>query len=278
LITAGVAASVLAQGQPERKKPSADSVAPGAAERKTPSAAAEPAPVFQYEIRIWKDGEPVTPTMKLRAHPDDVSEVKIPEGTFELRFRPNGDSGKSGVGRRDRGKTTRPDEDNDAEQSLKLAQEMLNTVLDIIKVESDLETFLNAKQTKELSALGEEELQAQIADEFRKDPEVKLICGDIWRLDEQRKQAKAWAGPGSDTALQRAEEKYRKLIIDYENLWKVKYGEIDERVRVSALTPAEAKTYSDLKKKLASLKAQRVKQAELYDNFNRERGDLKTKK
>ena len=82
LITAGVAASVLAQGQSERKKPSADSVTADAAQRKDSSTAAEPAPVFEYEIRIWKDGAPVTPTMKLKAHPGDLSEVKIPEGTF----------------------------------------------------------------------------------------------------------------------------------------------------------------------------------------------------
>ncbi len=89
LISVGVAASVLAQGQPERKT---------AAQKSIPASSAQPASasVFEYEIRIWKDGAPVTPTMKLRAHPDDVSEIKIPEGTFELRFRPRVDSGKSG--------------------------------------------------------------------------------------------------------------------------------------------------------------------------------------
>ena len=72
LISVGVAASVLAQGQSERKRAARESV---------PASAAQPAPapVFEYEIRIWKDGAPVTPTMKLRAHPDDVSAVNTAE-------------------------------------------------------------------------------------------------------------------------------------------------------------------------------------------------------
>jgi RNA polymerase sigma factor (sigma-70 family) len=48
--------------------------------------------VFEYEIRIWKDGAAVTPTMKLRAHPGEVSQVKIPEGTVELSFQPEATS------------------------------------------------------------------------------------------------------------------------------------------------------------------------------------------
>ena len=52
LITAGVAASVLAQGQQEQKKPSKDSSPPSTTDRNPPAAA----PVFEYEIRIWKDG------------------------------------------------------------------------------------------------------------------------------------------------------------------------------------------------------------------------------
>ena len=46
------------------------------------------ASVFEYEIRIWKDGAPITPTMKLRAHPGETSQLKIPEGTVDLSFRP----------------------------------------------------------------------------------------------------------------------------------------------------------------------------------------------
>ena len=55
-----------------------------------PAATSSPAPgrkpVFQYEIRIFKDGAPITPTMKLAAQADIPSEFEIPEGTVELAF------------------------------------------------------------------------------------------------------------------------------------------------------------------------------------------------
>jgi RNA polymerase sigma factor (sigma-70 family) len=44
--------------------------------------------VFEYEIRIWKDGAPITPTMRFWAHPGETSQLKIPEGTVDLSFRP----------------------------------------------------------------------------------------------------------------------------------------------------------------------------------------------
>ncbi len=53
--------------------------------------------VFEYEIRIWKDGAPITPTMKLRAHPGETSQLKIPEGTVDLSFRPDGTGIEAGV-------------------------------------------------------------------------------------------------------------------------------------------------------------------------------------
>ena len=86
LITAGITAAVMAQGQSEQKKPKPDRAAASAAERKTPATARTPD--FQYEIRVWKDGAPITSTMKLRAQADSPSQVEIPEGTIELRFRP----------------------------------------------------------------------------------------------------------------------------------------------------------------------------------------------
>ncbi len=81
LITAGIAATVMAQGQSEPKKPAPDPAARG-------SPAPGRKPVFQYEIRIFKDGAPITPTMKLPAQADIPSEFEIPDGTVELRFRP----------------------------------------------------------------------------------------------------------------------------------------------------------------------------------------------
>jgi hypothetical protein len=90
-VSAGVAATVAAQtfdrNQPTPKMPPVVTTAP-------PPPTAGHTPVFEYEIRIWKDGTPVTPTMKLRARSGETSQVTIAEGTVDLRFEQrSGDAG-----------------------------------------------------------------------------------------------------------------------------------------------------------------------------------------
>ncbi len=89
-----VAATVVGQTFSD---PSRSSAAP--AEKQAPDRAPAPGAgsVFEYEIRVWKDGAAITPTMKLRAHPGETSQLKIPEGTVDLSFRPDGTGIDSGV-------------------------------------------------------------------------------------------------------------------------------------------------------------------------------------
>jgi RNA polymerase sigma factor (sigma-70 family) len=88
----GVAATVVAQTYADPTKRSGTLPLTHLAELAiaTPDAA----PVFEYEIRIWKDGVPVTPTMKMRAHPGETSQLKIPEGTVNLSFQPRSEPAK----------------------------------------------------------------------------------------------------------------------------------------------------------------------------------------
>jgi succinoglycan biosynthesis transport protein ExoP len=166
------------------------------------------------------------------------------------------------------------------EQSLKLAQEMLNTELDIIKVESDLKTLENAKQVteedrKQLSSPSNSERDEQIQDEFRKDPDVIQLCEDIRIADEQRAQAKARARQGNDPARQMAETKYKKLLNEYDKLWRVKYEEIGERLRTgNNISQGTEPIIASLKVKLDSLKAQKQKQAGLYEKLKVEKKEV----
>jgi RNA polymerase sigma-70 factor (ECF subfamily) len=84
----GLVATVLAQ----------DTINPANASRTPASASSIPgtlppqastAGVIEYEVRIWKDGAPVTPTMRMKAVPGDTSHIKIPEGTLYVRFQPH---------------------------------------------------------------------------------------------------------------------------------------------------------------------------------------------
>jgi RNA polymerase sigma factor (sigma-70 family) len=83
-VSIGVAATVLAQSAPGRAKRPDGSVSASAAT----AAEAPTPPVFECEIKIWKDGAPVTPPVKVIAIPGTPTQFATSEGTVELRFHP----------------------------------------------------------------------------------------------------------------------------------------------------------------------------------------------
>ncbi len=88
-ISVGVAATVLAQTAPNRDKTQGGTtpaaLAPITAETGVP-------PVFEFEIKIWKDGVPVATPAKVMAIPGERSLFVTTEGTVELRFHPRSES------------------------------------------------------------------------------------------------------------------------------------------------------------------------------------------
>ena len=175
----------------------------------------------------------------------------------------------------------RPNKDSDEsdeqdvvteEQSDRLAQQMLDTKLEIIKVESELKTREDAKRMSEdeqrqYASAGEKQRERQIQEEFQRDPDVVALCEEIALADEQRQHAKRTIRQGNDPARLRAEEKYKNLRVEYDKLWEEKYLEISERLKVAVLSPHGSESVDDLKRKLESLKTQRTKQAELYEKL-----------
>jgi RNA polymerase sigma factor (sigma-70 family) len=284
LISAGVAATVLAQGQSERKKSSADSIPPSVTGQNPPAAA----PVFEYEIRMWKDGAPITPTMKMRAHPGDLSEVKIPDGTLELRFRPRSDSGRSGGGplhadqsiKRNLDKNTaagsRPGlGGNGDELAARVEQAILQTELEIIKLESELK----AREDEEKREMSEKKpsRNQQILDEFRKDPEVIFLSDEIALAADQRDRAKAMRRQGNDPARRMSEQRFKKLMEEYDALWEAKYEEIGKRLK-TARALKEAQSSQSLRTQLKSLHDRKKRLTRSYEELKLEDQSRKTKK
>jgi RNA polymerase sigma factor (sigma-70 family) len=90
-LSAGAFATVLAQAPKPKSAPAPANSAPvGLA--LNPAASSNGGPNFEYEIRIWKNGAPLTPTMKMKVVPGEVSQLKIAEGTLDVRFQPRNDS------------------------------------------------------------------------------------------------------------------------------------------------------------------------------------------
>ena len=135
---------------------------------------------------------------------------------------------------------------------------------------SELKTLEDAKQmseddTKQLSMVADKDREAKIQSEFQKDPEVMALCEDIAKADEQRAHAKAIARKGNDPARQFAEQKYKKLRMEYDELWKVKYEEIGERLKNANADPQQTESaIFALKRRRDSLKAEGAELAKLY--------------
>jgi succinoglycan biosynthesis transport protein ExoP len=165
------------------------------------------------------------------------------------------------------------------QQSDRLAGQMLDTRLEIIKLESDLKTREDAKQLSEEEqrqlAMGDDkERQQQIQEEFRRDPEVIALCEDIALADEQREHAKAIARQGNDPARVAAEQKYKKLRLQYNKLWEGKYEEISERLKAAVIAPQGQESVQEIKRKLESLKAQYTKHAEYLEKLKVEKREV----
>ena len=162
------------------------------------------------------------------------------------------------------------------EQSDRLAQQMLDTKLEIIKVEADLKAREDAKhmseeERREHGGVSDKERKQQIQEEFQKDPDVVALCEEIALADEQRQHAKRTIRQGNDPARLRAEEKYKNLRVEYDKLWEEKYLEISERLKGAVLSPHGSESIDDLKRKLESLQTQRTKQADLYEKLKIEK-------
>jgi hypothetical protein len=95
--------------------------------------------------------------------------------------------------------------------------------------------------------------------------------------DEQREQAKRTARPHNDPARVRAEEKCKKLRLQYNKMWENQYREISERLKSAVISSHGLESIEDLKRKLDSLKAQSAKQVELFEKLKVERRVERTK-
>ena len=158
-------------------------------------------------------------------------------------------------------------------QSQRLASQMIDTEIEIFKLEADIKAMEDAKQMSkdnegQPSNPDDEDREQQIIDEFRRDPEVVALNQDIALAAEQRDHAKAHARQGNDPARRASELKYKRLMTDYDKLWKLKYDEISKRLKTVIFTPqAPPETIDALKNKLVSLKAQKAMQAKLFDEL-----------
>ena len=221
---------------------------------------------------------PVMPTVKLRAHPGELSEVKIPEGTLEVRFRPRGDAGTtegarasgSDVGRRAGGRDTRFKQR--AERFLKLGQEAIDTRLQIMRLEDDLKACeagmeIGAEGERPGSKERDEALEQRIVDVFLRDPEAIALVDEIAEATEQRDRARRMTRRADDPVRVVAELRLEKLMNQYKTLWEFQYEQIRHRLASVSETITVPEAATALRKKLESLKELQAKQTKMLAEF-----------
>ena len=146
----------------------------------------------------------------------------------------------------------------------KLADEMMNTDLELFKVESELAALESATRTDEKdpvqeSKQHEDQTERRIREEFVRDPDIVALGEEIAMALEQRDHAKSMARKGNDPARRAAAQKYEKLMDEYEKQWEIKRKEIGERLKTGTMGPQSLESINDLKLKLQTLKGQKDK-------------------
>ena len=162
-------------------------------------------------------------------------------------------------------------------QAQMLAQQKISIQLEIFKLEADIKAMEDARRMSEDDEglnYTNEQWEQQIRDEFRKDPEVIALNEDIAIAAEQRDHAKKVARQGNDPARRASEQKYQKLMLQYAELWKVKYDEIGKRLKAAILNPQPSESIDMLRNKLVSLKGQQARQSDLFEKLKVERKEV----
>lgn len=142
----------------------------------------------------------------------------------------------------------------------------------------DLEARYAAKQAEvqQAQAAGDspvlsnnEQLRDQIAQEFKRDPEVASLIDQIKATTEELDHTKGVVRRGADPARVAAQRRLTRLNEDYNDLWKTKSEQIRQRLLVPTSAPGapELDSLAEIKRKIETLKITKARLTELYNKF-----------
>ena len=117
------------------------------------------------------------------------------------------------------------------------------------------------------------QLKEQIADEFRRDPDVASLISQIKSTKEQLEHNRGIAKKDFDPSLFAAQKQLKRLNDEYSELWKSKSEQIKQRLLVptGATGSSAGETLAELKTKIEGLKIKRAKYSELLSKFDAEK-------
>jgi polysaccharide biosynthesis transport protein len=158
-----------------------------------------------------------------------------------------------------------------ADQYKAAMAELMRTDVELIDAESNLAALEKAIKSSQAEdgqqgLPTDEELQPQIAEEFRKDGEVAGLIAEINEIRNQLEHTKDTARQPHDPATIAIHKHHAKLKDKYENLWQIKYDEILQRLKSGTAAGGGPRlAISDLRLKIAALREKKDRQIKRFE-------------
>ena len=160
-----------------------------------------------------------------------------------------------------------------AEHLQRMISEVYQTDLDLAEAKSLLEAkeaaniHANEEASERQASASDGTLLARIEDEFRKDPIVLGLLGDIEKIEDRIDHNKRVVRQANDPSTQAAVKHLDKLKDKYQVLWKDKYKEIRQRLRVAAGTTHSLASIEELRLKIELLASRKERQTSLLKDM-----------
>jgi capsular exopolysaccharide synthesis family protein len=106
----------------------------------------------------------------------------------------------------------------------------------------------------------------QIEEEFKRDPAVADLIGEIRATKDELDHTKSVVRKGTDPARLAAQDRYRKLNEDYNRLWEIKSEQIRRRLLVPT-NASEVQSLAQLKRKIDELKLTKIEQQKMINTL-----------
>jgi capsular exopolysaccharide synthesis family protein len=164
----------------------------------------------------------------------------------------------------------------------RLVDQIVKTDLELIEAQATLD----ARQSASLASQEENAQQSQpasdanledhIAEEFRKDPAVVAVIGQIAETQDELDRVKAKVRKGNDPALRAAQKQIMRLTEQYDDLWASKYDEIKKRLIVPVIAAQSPAAITELRIRVATLKKKQEEQKKIFEQLKIEKKAVNT--
>jgi len=249
-----------------------------ALESKDPAEAATIVNAVVDSYRIYNEGYATSANKRLRESlGKEESNLQIKIDAVQEKLRALVDKGRVGVPsakdilNTNDGDSTQPTFKNLGEDHYKGAiADMLKTDMEIIDAESTLAVLEQAIQASKAEdghqgLLADEGLNALIEEEFMKDPEVVGLIGEITEATDHLDHAKGTARQSNDPSVIAVHKHHVKLMDRYDNLWRIKYEEIRQRLKGKGGPDSARLAVNELRLKVQALKYKKEKQTKNFE-------------